>query len=221
MRAAHALLLAMAAVVACGGKLGNEPTDGGGADTGSGSGSSGGSSSGFTPEAAPPSCPGTVTAAGCLVTLASGQNNPVALVVDSTSVYWTDWGTNTATTDGSVMKVPLEGGAPVALASGRVNPGGIAVDAAQVYWTEFGGNGKPSRGAVMAVPLGGGTAVAIAAGRADPGSLALDSMRLYWTENQSSVVSVPIRRWRSRDARRQPGQSSGPCRGRGTDLLGR
>ena len=42
---------------------------------------------------------------GPSTTLAGGQANPAAIVVDATSVYWTTTG------DGTVMKVPLGGGA--------------------------------------------------------------------------------------------------------------
>ena len=93
---------------------------------------------------------------GVCVTLASGQNGPWDIAVDSTSAYWTD------TASGTVMKVPLDGGTPVTLASNQDGPGDIAVDAVSVYWTN--GNG----GTVMKVPLGGGTPTTLVSGTDEP-----------------------------------------------------
>ena len=155
-------LVPLVVAAACGGRTGNGPTDAG------------------SPEVAPapveaaPACTGTVTPTGCLVALASGQENPVALAVDATSVYWTNHGSGQFTSDGSVMSVPIAGGTPVTLAPGRVAPGGIAVDASNVYWTEYGGNGK-ALGAVMAVPLAGGNPTSLVPARTDPGSLVVDA----------------------------------------------
>src|ERR1700720_652158 len=56
-----------------------------------------------------------------LVTLACEQNYPEGIAVDSTSVYWTDWGS------GNVMKVPVNGGMAITLATG-LGPVGITVD---------------------------------------------------------------------------------------------
>ena len=64
-------------------------------------------------------------AGGGTVTLASAQDSPSNLVVDSANAYWLS-GSN-------VMAVSLCGGTPVTLASGQ-EPTGLAVDATSVYW---------------------------------------------------------------------------------------
>jgi hypothetical protein len=61
---------------------------------------------------------------------------PNNIAIDATSVYWTDERANT------VMKVPLDGGAPFTLVTLEYysGPYGIALDDTNVYWA----NARPS-----------------------------------------------------------------------------
>jgi hypothetical protein len=79
-------------------------------------------------------------------TLASNQNNPMAIAIDPVNAYFT-------TFDGSVKQVPLAGGPVTVLATGRNTfMPAITVDAHSVYWLEgstvMSLGGKTSLGAV-------------------------------------------------------------------------
>ena len=101
-----------------------------------------------------PACSGMCVTGRCLVTLASGQDFPYGIAVDSTSVYWANAAINSGGTAGSVVKVAVTGGTPDTLAS-ATTPWNVAVDGTNVYWAQTGG--------VMKVPLAGGPATTIVA----------------------------------------------------------
>jgi hypothetical protein len=65
--------------------------------------------------------------------VASEQNNPFTIAVDSNTIYWGNYGGGVGT--GSVMSVPIDGGTPTVLAAGQTQPQSIAVDSTSVYWT--------------------------------------------------------------------------------------
>jgi hypothetical protein len=130
-------------------------------------------------------CGGTCAAGFCLITLASAQSLTKAVAVDATSVYWTNSSTSYNGNDGTVMKVPIGGGAPTTLAAGQSNPWRIAVDATSVYWTSTGA------GTVMKVPIGGGAPTTLAAGQSYPSGIAVDATSVYWTA-AGTVMKVPL-----------------------------
>ena len=68
---------------------------------------------------------------GSSKTIASGQGSLNAVLLDPTSVYWSDLGSGT---NGSITKKPFAGGAATVLASGLGQPTGIAGDPSYVYW---------------------------------------------------------------------------------------
>ncbi len=92
-----------------------------------GSGGSGGTCSAGVTRCGGVCCTGTCTSGRCLVVLASGQDVPLRIAVNSTSVYWSARRT--------VKRVGLDGGAPFTLASGQDGPLAIALSSARVLWT--------------------------------------------------------------------------------------
>lgn len=93
------------------------------------------------------------------------------LAIDATSVYWTN--------AGSVMRVPIGGGAIATLAAAAARD--IAVDSTAVYWTDS--------STVMRVPLAGGNPTTLATGLASPGVIAVDDTHLYWSDNVAGTIT--------------------------------
>jgi hypothetical protein len=100
--------------------------------------------------------------------------------VDTTSVYYCTYGADGEI--GTVMKVPVGGGARTTLASGH--PIYIAVDATSVYWTDSDTSSgtSGSNGTVMKVPVGGGPPTVLASGQDGPDRIAVDATSVYWTD---------------------------------------
>jgi hypothetical protein len=152
---------------------------------------------------------------GTPTVLASGQAHPTAIAADSINVYWTNAGSETCPPanptctpppDGSVMKLPIAGGAPTTLASGQNNPQRIVIDATNVYWTNEGSSVQglaPSNtdGTVMQVPIGGGVPTTLASQQFLLGEIAVDASSVYFAVDVSpgnatlfsgAILKVPI-----------------------------
>jgi hypothetical protein len=131
-------------------------------------------------------CGPSPTATGTLTTLAElTQSAPECLATDGTNVYFT------ATDDGTVLEVSVDGGSVVTLASNQSEPFGIAVVESNVYWTNEGGNDD---GTVVKAPVGGGTLVTLASGQGAPAAIAVDGANVYWTNltGNPAVMKVPV-----------------------------
>jgi hypothetical protein len=137
-----------------------------------------------------------------------------AIAIDSTSVYWFDYGVYAAEASATilVMMAPVGGGMPTQVGVFTVGPDGqsgspivsiaAAADATSLYWTSsaYGANGGPTgftTGAVMKMPLAGGAPITLASSQSNPGSIAVDGTNVYWTNagpssDSSSGPAQPV-----------------------------
>jgi hypothetical protein len=143
-------------------------------------------------------CPGggSCITGRCLITLASGLSGPYPIAVDSNSVYWANQGykapQDSVGNPNLIMKVGRDGGSPVTLATFRESSGyganGFAVGADGVYWT----NGAE----LLQVPLAGGpvTTLFAAAGTNGLYQIAVDATNVYFIvlSPAVSVLSMPL-----------------------------
>ncbi len=114
-------------------------------------------------------------AGGNAVVIATGQNFPFSLAVDSTNVYW-----SSARGTGAIVKMPLTGGTPTILAS-STGMNRIAVDTTSVYFTTP-DPGSPNDGTVTSIPLAGGPTTQLVDGQSTPEGIAVDATSVYWVD---------------------------------------
>ena len=129
-------------------------------------------------------CPVT----GCptkLGPMTSGLNNPNAIAVDSTRVYWDNSG-DLSTADGSVMSCPLtdcgkNNSTRVTIAQNLQFVQGIALDATNVYFDYWGAQPFVGNGNVASCPLAGctGAPSSIITGQYRPLYTAVDGANVF------------------------------------------
>jgi hypothetical protein len=135
---------------------------------------------------------------GAPVTLWTGAVNPIdqtfAMAVNATDLYWvSESETNKdSTTVGSVMTVPIAGGAATTIFTDMVDdlPQQLALDSASVYWSDDGWN-------INKAPLGGGPATTLVKGTnlgnnigGGIGGFAVDSGEIYFTTGDHDTGDV-------------------------------
>ncbi len=124
--------------------------------------------------------------------IASGQQEPWAIAVDRTHVYFTTRGLRDQA-DGTVMRVPAAGGPLEVIASGLYAPMHLALDDANVYVTVLGGLAPEYRdSAILAIPKRGGRPVVLAAKQGPVRGLAADGTSIYWTSTGNPPVGGQI-----------------------------
>lgn len=132
------------------------------------------------PECPPPPPPSVGASA---LTLCSSPGMVMQVVADENYVYWADLD------EGTVSRVPRDGGTRTILASGLAQPWTVALDSDYIYWSEYGTGGN---GAIWKLAKAGGPAVRIAQGLAGPLAVAADGDRVFWTEGFTMGTPNPF-----------------------------
>ena len=174
------LVLAAAAVVACG-RTGLSDDFGGGQSKGGAT--SAALEAGAEPSVSPGDDGGDTSGhddgGGGAIVLAAYQYAPVCLAVDESTVYWCNYGTGAG--DGYLMATAIGGGGKIrAVSSGGDDPWAAAVRNGVVYWSSYGSSG--SDGSVKSAPVGGGFATTLATLQTFPYSIAVTDTDVYWTQ---------------------------------------
>jgi len=130
------------------------------------------------------------------IVVASGQKNPVSLVVAETTsesrVYWTTRGTfaadETPNSDGAVKRAQTTGEQAVEIASAQASPHDLvhSGDKGFVFWTNASG------GAIQGTPLTKLSVKPLLGGLGQPEGIALDGATLVWTDLTSNKVSEAL-----------------------------
>ncbi len=119
--------------------------------------------------------------------LAAGQDNPFDVVVDQSTVYWTNHnGAAGAVLSASLFPPDAGPNAPTHLASGG-DPTAIVLDAtsATLYWIDF------ATGSILKCAKSGcnGQPTSVVAGQLDPQDLAVNEGYVYWTNASAGTVA--------------------------------
>lgn len=107
---------------------------------------------------------------GASIALATGHV-VFGVVSDATYVYWAEM------SDGTIMKVPLGGGAATTVASALVGVDQLAIDDGNLYATVQ----SSSSGSIVRVAKDGSAVTVLAMGQAQPSGIAVDATSVYWS----------------------------------------
>lgn len=123
-----------------------------------------------------------------------GSLRKIALDVEGGAIFF---GASVSISDGTVNRIPLEGGTPVQLISSQQDIGGVGLDAAggKVYWSSF--ISSPSGVRIASADIDGGSATDVVAGLAGTVAKPLpdpSAGRLYFTFNPTAGVDDFIQR---------------------------
>jgi len=116
--------------------------------------------------------------------VAESQQQPAALALDDDHVYWSNLGSGMSK-DGTIVKMPKDGGPITVLAEGQQLPWQMALYGSQVFWTNM-FEGAP----IMAAPKDGSEpAHVIWSGDQSARGIAVDSTGVYWADFDAATIN--------------------------------
>jgi len=126
----------------------------------------------------------------CVIELAAAQQEPRAIAVDATNMYWTD----TSGTVLGILSEPVTGGLITTLASATGGIGlGIAIDGASIYWVNEGTSANAyADGSVLMTGKTGGAPITLASGQTAPSAIATDAANVYWINLGSGISTASV-----------------------------
>jgi len=127
---------------------------------------------------------------GQVTPVGPNQPTPVSIAVDSNNVYvWSvgsfQLNSSINNKDGTVVQVPLDGGAPLTLRTGMevlydaAYLNALAIDSSNVYWVE---GAVGSDGVIMKTPIGSTSPTPIYSSQRIPQALTTDGANVYWAD---------------------------------------
>ena len=126
--------------------------------------------------------------------LASGQNQPLSIILNSDSVFWVETLCCTSQQTGRIKKVPVGGGIVEIVLDNLAAPGGsLTIDGTDVFWTEGGPLlGREGLGRLARASLNGGAITTVASGIFNPKpSFRADDQFIYIAD-VSTIKKLPI-----------------------------
>jgi hypothetical protein len=113
------------------------------------------------------------------------------IVSDGTNIYWTDYGTHAAASDGALRSCPVAGcSTPKDLATGLPGPVGLSIDNGQLYFTTYGVTSNYIDGAVMTCPVSGcvGQPRKLAVNQKQCNSVKAHGSYVYWANRGTGAI---------------------------------
>jgi hypothetical protein len=107
--------------------------------------------------------------------LAHGGDGDKRLVLGRDHLYWSDEG------DGSITRLPKDGGVPLVLATEQTRPTALVLHDGYLYWATSPGVREQS-GHVVRMPEEGGDIETLAVGNWSVQSIAVEGRDVYWTD---------------------------------------
>jgi hypothetical protein len=120
--------------------------------------------------------------------LAHGGRGEKCLAQDEKHLYWTD------SDDGTVTRLPKDGGVPLILAMEQTRPTSLVLDGGHLYWANQGYSRRPEKGTIVRMPLEGGEIETLANGLDSPLRIAVSGQDVFWTSIEDDGLSGTVLR---------------------------